>query len=309
MDPTSQRIETYEYKRAGELGIEADVYAPAGPFRRGVVVWLHGGALINGNRADVPDWLREACAAHGFVLVSADYRLAPETKIPDILEDVTDLFQWMREDGRTLFDADPRRVAVVGESAGGYLTLVTGFRVDPRPVALVALYGYGDLIGEWYTSPSPHACHHQLHLTADEAARLAAGPTISDDRQRDGDGHAFYQYCRQHGRWPFEVSGWDPLRDAQRFQALMPVANVSSDFPPTLLIHGDLDTDVPIDQSERMAEELRTCGVAHRLLTLAGAEHGLAGAAEPAIHAAFAEVTSFLRRHFLETPSRERKRA
>jgi acetyl esterase/lipase len=299
MDPTSHRTETYTYKRAGGLGIEADVCAPARTPPRPVVVWLHGGALINGNRAYAPDWLREACAANGFVLLSADYRLAPESKIPDILDDITDLFRWVRADGPSLFDADPRRVAVVGESAGGYLTLATGFRVDPRPVALVSLYGYGDLIGAWYTSPSPHACHHQLHLTTDEAARLAAGPPISDDRQRTRDGEAFYQYCRQHGQWPFEVSGWDPVRDAERFSGLMPIANVSSDFPPTLLIHGDLDTDVPVEESERMAEALHACGVEHRLLRLAGAEHGLDGAGEPAVQAAFAEATSFLREHLL----------
>jgi acetyl esterase/lipase len=303
MDPTPPRIETYTYKRAGGVAIEADVYAPAATSPRPVVVWLHGGALINGNRAYVPEWLRDACATEGLVLLSADYRLAPETKIPHILDDVGDLFRWVREAGPRLLDADPRRVAVVGESAGGYLTLATGFRVDPRPVALVSLYGYGDLIGAWYTSPSPHACHHQLRLTAGEAARLAAGPPISDDRRRAGDGHAFYQYCRQHGRWPFEVSGWDPVRDAERFRALMPIANVSSDFPPTLLIHGDLDTDVPVEESERMARALRECGVDHRLLTLARAEHGLDGAGEREVVAAFGEATSFLRRHLLsKTP-------
>ena len=51
-------------------------------------------------------------------------------------------------------------VAVSGGSAGGYLTLVTGYRVKPWPKALVAFWGYGDLVGPWYSEPSPHPRHH-----------------------------------------------------------------------------------------------------------------------------------------------------
>jgi acetyl esterase/lipase len=295
----AQAPTTYPYKHVGGLAIEADVYRETRRHAGSAVVWIHGGALINGNRAYVPTWLREACADHGLALVSVDYRLAPETKLAEIVEDVVDAVRWLRAEGPRL-DVDPDRIAVVGESAGGYLTLTAGFRVDPHPAALVSLYGYGGLIGDWYTQPSPHPCHHELRLSEREADRLAAGPPIADDRQRDGNGTAFYQFCRQHGSWPRAVSGWDPERDAARFEALMPVANVTEDYPPTLLIHGDLDTDVPFDESARMADQLTRHGVEHRLLRIAGAEHGFAGAEPPTIDAAMAEATAFLCRHLLE---------
>src|SRR4029434_8918110 len=67
--------------------------------------------------------------------------------------DVQDAFKWVREEGPKLYKVDPKRVAVVGHSAGGYLTLMTGFAVEPRPQALIAFYGYGDVDGDWYAKP------------------------------------------------------------------------------------------------------------------------------------------------------------
>ena len=138
----------------------------------------------------------------GYTLISLDYRLAPETKLPEIIQDIEDAFRWIRRDGPRLFNIDATRIAVVGGSAGGYLTLTSGFRVRPRPTVLLSLWGYGDLVGDWYSKPSPHPRHQQSKLTRDEAYRQVSGPAISDSRDRKGDGGAFYQYCRQTGTWP-----------------------------------------------------------------------------------------------------------
>jgi dipeptidyl aminopeptidase/acylaminoacyl peptidase len=125
---------------------------------------------------------------------------------------------------------------------------------------------------------------------------------VVDDRCRRGDGYAFYQYCRQHGLWPKEVAGWDPDRERDRFAPYMPVEHVSADFPPTLLIHGVEDTDVPHDRSVMMAATLREAGVEHRLISVEGAEHGLVGADERTIDEVFAEAASFLRLHLRAEP-------
>jgi dipeptidyl aminopeptidase/acylaminoacyl peptidase len=167
---------TYIYKRVGDLSIEADVYRPAGSRRCPVVVWIHGGALINGYRDSVPEWLLGACQESGFTLVSVDYRLAPETQLLEIVRDIEDFFRWVRAQGPQRFGAIPELIAVVGESAGGYLALTAGFRVLPRLSAVVSLWGYGDLIGSWYSQPSPHECHHQMKLSPDEAYRRYRAP-------------------------------------------------------------------------------------------------------------------------------------
>jgi dipeptidyl aminopeptidase/acylaminoacyl peptidase len=131
----------------------------------------------------------------------------------------------------------------------------------------------------------------------EEAYRQVSGPPISDGRMRDGDGYAVYQFLRQHGEWPRAVSGWDPETESDRFRALMPLGNIGNDYPPTLLIHGDRDTDVPHDRSLLVDEELAERGVEHRLITAAGAEHGLADVKQEAVDEAIGEVGSFLRRH------------
>jgi acetyl esterase/lipase len=289
---------THTYKIVGGLEIKADVHRDETEKRQPVVVWIHGGALINGHRESVPRWLLDACREKSYTLVSIDYRLAPETQLPQIIQDVEEAFRWIGDKGPTLFHADPARVAVVGGSAGGYLTLVTGYRAQPRPIALVALWGYGDLIGPWYSQPSPHPRHHTTKLSRDEAFRQVSGPPISDARQRKGDGGAFYQFCRQQGLWPKAVSGWDPHDEAEKFSTFMPVRNITSNYPPTLLIHGASDTDVPHEQSGLMAAELKKHRVEHRLLSIPSAEHGLVGL-DPSISAeANRAAVDFLQLHF-----------
>jgi dipeptidyl aminopeptidase/acylaminoacyl peptidase len=104
-------------------------------------------------------------------------------------------------------------------------------------------------------------------------------------------------YCRQNGVWPKEVAGIDPHTQADRFKPFEPLRNVTEDSPPTLLVHGTADTDVPYEQSVLMANELSRHGVEHRLITLPGAGHGLAGGDPTLIDRAYDEAFQFVDRH------------
>ena len=125
------------YVENGHPQQKLDLYLPAQP-KGPLLVWIHGGALIMGHREGIDQRLKQTFLEKEYAVVSIDYRLAPETQLPQIIEDVEDAFRWIRDKGPELFDADPRAIAVSGGSAGGYLTLVTGYRIQPRPVALVA---------------------------------------------------------------------------------------------------------------------------------------------------------------------------
>jgi len=295
--PVATRIETFVYKRVGDLAIQADVIAVdlKPNASRPVVVWIHGGALINGYRTGVPSWMIGEFLPRGYAIVSIDYRLAPETKLPAIVEDVVDAFTWIRTDGQKLFAADPARIAVVGGSAGGYLALTTGIQVTPKPVALVSLWGYGDLGADWTHEVSKYPRHNvEQKTTPEEAARVELGPKVADSRERKGDGGAVYQYSRRNGNWANVVSGWDPNTEAEKFRPYMPERNVTADYPPTFLIHGDADTDVPYACSTRMAEQLKQFNVPHRLISFPGAEHGLPNADRARVDAAYREAAAFV---------------
>jgi dipeptidyl aminopeptidase/acylaminoacyl peptidase len=183
---------------------------------------------------------------------------------------------------------------VVGHSAGGYLTLATGFRVTPRPRALVSFYGYGDIAGSWYSRPDPHYCQ-QPPVPPEEARAAVGGEVLSESYapQRD----RFYLYCRQQGLWPQEVAGHSPDSEPEAFDPLCPLRNITPDYPPTLLLHGDRDTDVPYEQSVLMATALARAGVEHDLVTIPGGEHGFDAADTAASRDALARALAFLRAH------------
>ena len=147
---------------------------------------------------------------------------------------------------------EPDRVAVCGGSAGGYLTLMTGFAVNPRPKALVSYWGYGDIVGAWYSRPDPFYLR-QPAVTREEALSAVGSAPVSEPPPKNNRGR-FYLYCRQQGLWPKEVAGRDPATEDRWFSRYCPVRNVTREYPPTMLVHGTADTDVPYEQSKLMAD-------------------------------------------------------
>src|SRR5207302_9913997 len=98
------------------------------------VLFLHGGGFVTGSSAVYRHltW-RLADAARGNVL-SADYRLAPEHPFPAALDDAVAAYRWLLANG-----ADPRRIALMGDSAGGGLVFAALLRLRDEGVALPAV--------------------------------------------------------------------------------------------------------------------------------------------------------------------------
>lgn len=289
--------ETHVYKEADGCEISLDIHRPSGSdASSAAIMFVHGGALINGSR----DRAIEAATRYtdrGYTVFSIDYRLAPETKLQEIVLDVSDAIDWVRAHGPELAEIDPDRLAVVGHSAGGYLTLMSGTFAKP-PRALVSLYGYGDIVGPWYSDPDPFYCTKTMVNEAD-ARRHHEGPAVTQPAERPGSGE-FYLYCRQQGIWPLEVSGRDPKHEPDFFIPYCPEQNVSLGYPPTMLLHGTADTDVPYDQSVRMAAALTEAGIENHLISIAGGGHGFDNGkrkSDPDVLAAWDRVYAFLSKH------------
>jgi acetyl esterase/lipase len=288
--------QTYTYKTVADCKIQADVYRAPGDGVRPVILWIHGGALIMGNRSGINTVQLQKYLDAGYTVVSIDYRLAPETKLKAIVEDLQDSYRWVRDKGPGVFQADPHRIAVIGHSAGGYLTLMAGFCVNPRPQALVAFYGYGDIAGKWYSGPDPFYSR-QPPVSKEAAYQAVSNQVIAEDTGRTRG--AFYLYCRQNGLWPKEVTGLDPDREPKKaFDPFCPIRNVTKDYPPALLLHGDKDTDVPYEQSVAMTKELERHHILHEFIPMPNRGHGFDREMQaPDVAAAFDQVLAFLKKN------------
>lgn len=284
---------SYAYKVIGGCEIGADVYRPRSPSGAGVM-WLHGGALMMGNRGWINHELVRMLNNAGVTVASVDYRLAPETLLPEIAGDIEYAWAWLAGQGTRLFGLDPARLAVMGQSAGGYLTLLSGHTLVPWPRVLVSFYGYGDIVGDWYTKPSPFYAQ-MAPVSHEEAWALVGDPPIC---QSGEERFPLYLHCRQLGIWPRVVSGRDPAQEPGFFRRYSPLHNVGHGYPPTLLLHGDEDTDVPHEQSLLMAEALSRAGVEHRLITIGGGGHGFDDEVQrPAVRVALHSAVAFLSEH------------
>jgi acetyl esterase/lipase len=265
-----------------------------------VIVWIHGGALITGSRAGIAPIQLEAYLTAGYVVASIDYRLAPETTLAPIVGDVVDAVAWIRADGASRYRLDPKRLTVIGHSAGGYLALSAGARCRPRPSAVVAFYGYGDIVGPWYSQPDPFYRRRPLVPEAEAFGAVGVTPLSGADRFESERRHRFYLYCRQQGLWPRLVSGQDLTANPRVLDEWCPILHVTDEYPPTLLLHGDEDTDVPYQQSVDMAAALKRAGATGELVTVASGGHGFDSGMSPgdakAIDA-FQRVLGFLGRY------------
>lgn len=288
---------TYTFKTVDGVRIRADVYRHSDNVRRPMIVWFHGGALIMGSRTAVPKQLQELANEKQFVLVSLGYRLAPEAQLPEIIEDLRDGIAWVHEKGPDLFQADTSRFVVAGASAGGYLALMSGISKQHRPTAIVSYWGFGDIEGDWTTKPNE--AYRKGNLIDKEVAYSGVGAEVlTSTNQQNGRGRStFFLYLKQTGRWVKEVTGFDPVADRQKLTPFSPIRNLSSEYPPTMFLHGSKDSDVPVGQSLAMAKALKELGVPHELIVIENGGHGLWGGDRKLIEQAFQQSLDYISRH------------
>jgi acetyl esterase/lipase len=290
---------TYTYKHVNGLDIQLDLFrVKDNKTIKPVIVWLHSGALIFGSRNDIQQDQVELYLNSGFSVVSIDYRLAPETPMQDIVSDIKDAISWIRLNGNKTLGIDSNKVFIVGHSAGGYLALMTGYILDTPPQGIVSLYGYGDILGEWYNRPDSFYCTQQL-INKNDAYKLVHDKPIASASYQER--FNFYMYCRQNGIWTNIVTGIDPHQHPESLVYYCPIKNIHSKYPSTLLIHGNKDTDVPYFQSKNMEQLLAKNGIECRLITMEGYGHVFdfvyGGLKDEKTRDAFNEIIQFLNKH------------
>lgn len=280
---------TVIYKKGENFEIEADFHATT-THSAPVIVYIHGGGLIWGSKEDIKAEQLEFYLQAGFNIFSINYRLAPETKLLDIVSDIRDSLSWLKTEGIKQFDYDPEKLAVIGGSAGGYLALLTG-TFETKPQAIVSFYGYGDIAGDWAHKPS----HHYSQMTA--VPKELADMLVTDEIITVGPiqkRYAIYMHARQTGRWIDLVSALN----RNDLMSISPINGINAEYPPTLLLHGTKDEDVPYEQSVAMYDALTNAGVENGLVTIPNGKHVFdEDWQSEAVQQAFEDVIRFLKKH------------
>lgn len=133
---------------SGEVPIR--IYRPRDGDGLGIVQWMHGGGFTVGSLNQNDEYLRKLSVSTDTVVVSVDYRLAPEHPHPAAVDDCSAVWAWIAGKPEALDGVDVDRCILAGESAGGTLALVLAQiardRELARPVAVVNFYGPPDMV-------------------------------------------------------------------------------------------------------------------------------------------------------------------
>jgi acetyl esterase len=201
--------------------VPARLYRPRQAQARGpAVIYVHGGGGMVGS-VDVYDSVCRLIADDtGMVVISVEYRLAPEHPFPAGFEDTLAAYAWVREHAATL-DVDPDRLAVAGDSMGGNFTAALCQHARdhdlPMPALQVLLYPGLDAT---LSSPSQQTFAHGYFLTASTVRWFLAHYLAHEDHRWDVRASPLFA-ARLHGLPPALIvtAGHDPLRDDGRLYA------------------------------------------------------------------------------------------
>jgi acetyl esterase len=224
---------------AGEIGVR--VYRPEGRAPLPALVYFHGGGWVIGSLETHDGACRELANRVGCVVVSVDYRLAPESRYPAAAEDCYAATKWVAGNAQAL-GVDPARIGIGGDSAGGNLTAV---------VALMARDRGGP------------ALRHQLLIYPVTDADFGR-PSYRENAEG-------YLLTTKAMEWFWGHYVPDPAQRAEPYAAPLRAKDLAG-LPPAFVITAEYD---PLrDEGEAYAKRLQQAGVPTRLQRYDGAIHG-----------------------------------
>jgi acetyl esterase/lipase len=241
-------IRNVEYGKGGGHPLLLDIVRPnpAPSNAMPAVIFIHGGAWRLGDKNHAPV---RFLAEHGYFVASINYRLSSEAPFPAAVEDCKCAVRWLRANAGE-YNVSSGSIGVWGASAGGHLAEFLGTTPDDpryegtggwtnassRVDAVVSFFGPSDFTGG-----------------------------IGKFRNADGS-RGNYEVVKFLGGLPADKP--DVYRDAS------PLTHVCKLCAPTLLVHGNQDPIVPLEQSTRMANALREAGVDVKFIVVTNGVHG-----------------------------------
>jgi acetyl esterase/lipase len=290
----------------GVRPVQLDLYyTPDSHIAKPAVIWVHGGAFRGGNsRMSISsfgpfDKVLAGLAARGYVAIGVNYRLSGEAKFPAAVQDVKAAVQWLRANA-SKYDIDPKRIAIWGESAGGYLAAEVGTSCDVKE-----LEGIGEnakqsscvqAVVDWYGPIDFPSIAEQKKSSngKSQGPGMMQGPPPGMMGSGKSPEESFlgceYSSCKP-----------ELLRQAN------PISFINANTPPFLIMHGDSDFAVPWEQSQELNDALKSKGVPIQFKLLPGLNHMFMGATADQSKEILNTVFDFLDTTFQLKPGNAKK--
>jgi acetyl esterase/lipase len=253
------------YGRKFGTALTMDVFTPKKNANGAAVIWVISGGWISDHRfilPDVPYAPVKILIDRGYTVFAVVHGSQPKFTIPEILQDMHRAVRYIRAHAKD-YHIDPERIGITGGSAGGHLSLMQGTAGDkgnskaPDPVDRVS------------SRVQAVACFFPPtdFLNYGKPGENAVGRGILKDFKAPFDFHKLRPNA-----------GFVPITDEKKILAIgrqiSPVNHVTAESAPALIIHGDKDKLVPMQQAEIMVEKLKKAGVPAKLVVKKGADHG-----------------------------------
>jgi acetyl esterase/lipase len=245
--PTPRVIRDVEYARIGDSALKLDLHLPTGKLRSPLIVWIHGGAWRSGSKKDMP---LGKLVAEGYAIASVDYRLSTEAKFPAQAHDIKAAIRFLRAHGSE-WKLSSKKILIAGDSAGAHLAALVGVS-----------NGNAELEGN-VGNDLKQSSDVQGIMSFYGAANLTT----------------ILQQSTPHGlsvRVPaLELLLGDLPTNAPALTRLAsPVFHVDQHDPPLLLLHGDQDPQMPINQSLELLGAYQKVKAPVQFEVVHGAAHG-----------------------------------
>ena len=226
-----------EFTKPDGISLKLDAHIPDGPGPFPAIILVHGGGWTNGTKtANFVKPLFPVLNSTGYVWFTIDYRLAPKHPYPAAADDVEAAITFVKKNARK-YKVNTRRIALMGESAGGHLVNLVGARNRQGIAAVVSFYGPLDMV----------------EFTKIRFAKIPISQGMKD----------FFLISEKN-----EVA-WDKLRAASGS------TYVSKKTPPFLLIHGTKDEAVPFEVAASHQELFWKNGLKTDLIVVENGVHGV----------------------------------
>jgi acetyl esterase/lipase len=264
-EPTFTRSEDVIYGRKFGLALTMDVFTPKEKANgRGVVFCVSGGWFSSKESINL-SFIKEFLD-RGYVVFAVVHGSQPKFTIPEVLEDMHRAVRFIHYNAKK-YNVDPDKLGIAGGSAGGHLSLMQGtaFKAgDPKA---------SDPINRESSRVAAVACFFPPtdFLNYGKEGELALGNGTLSGFKAPFDFHELDTKTRAC------VEITDQAKRKEIAKQISPVYHVTKDSAPALIVHGDADKLVPIQQAELICAKYKEAGVPCELMVKPGAGHGWAG--------------------------------